>query len=126
MRAEMADFESVGRSRPEGLIRVDPRAVKIFDAEWAALQGEEEPASAPIVSENSDHSDSGKYTECPAEIEPVVDSPLVIAAKNYAQASAFLEAAHEKLLNAQRVFETATEAKQKAVEELKRVVQEAA
>jgi hypothetical protein len=108
---------------------VDPRAAEIFDAEWEALRGEQEPTPAPTpIVQKIQITPTVATTriETSRPVETIPDSPLVRAAKNYSQASAFLEAAHEELLNAQRVFETATEAKQKAVEELKRVVQEAA
>ena len=58
----------------------------------------------------------------PKPIEVIPDSPLVIAARNFTQATAFLDRAQEALTNSQRVYETAVDAKQKAFEELKRVV----
>ena len=105
---------------------MDLRAAEIFDAEWAALQGEQEPTPVPVIQKiEIKPTVATTRIEVPKPVEVISDSPLVRAAKEYARASALLEDSQEKLTNAQRVFEVATEWKLKAHEELKRVVQEA-
>jgi hypothetical protein len=119
----MSEFQSVGRSSPGGPIRVDPRAVEIFDAEWEALRCEQEPAPVPVIQQiQITPTVATARIEVPKPVEAIPDSPLVRAARNYAQASAFLESAQEKLLNTQRVHDQAVESKRKAHEALKQAV----
>jgi len=119
----MSDFHSVGRSSPGGPIRVDPRAVEIFDAEWVAIQGEQEPAPVPIVKKiQITPTVVTTRVESSKPVQAIPDSPLVQAAKEYAQVEAFLERSTVNLATAQRVYDQAVESKRKAYEELKHAV----
>jgi len=119
----MPDFQSVGRSSPGGPIRVDPRAAEIFDAEWEALQGEQESEPVPVVQKiQVTPTVATTRIEVPKVVEVIPDSALVRAAKAYAQAEAFLERSTVNLATAKKVYDQAVEYKRKAHEELKQAV----
>jgi len=102
---------------------VDPRAVEIFDAEWVAIQGEQEPAPVPIVKKiQITPTVVTTRVESSKPVQAIPDSPLVQAAKEYAQVEAFLERSTVNLATAQRVYDQAVESKRKAYEELKHAV----
>ena len=106
--------------KSEGVLRPSPNHV-VMDEDWLKLQGEQEqePAFVPTFQQVQPTVVTTRITAS-KRVEVVPDSPLVRAARNFTQATAFLDRAQESLTNSQRVYETAVDAK--AFEELKRVV----
>jgi len=104
--------------KSEGVLKPSPNHV-VFDDEWLKLSDEQEPVVQQVQIKPTV---ATTRVVAPKPIEVIPDSPLVIAARNFTQATAFLDRAQEALTNSQRVYETAVDAKQKAFEELKRLV----
>ena len=115
-------MSDIANRKSEGVLRPSPNHV-VMDEEWLKLQGEQEPAFVSVVQQVQIRPTVvTTRIVAPKPVEVIPDSSLIIAARNYAQAAAFLDRAQESLTNSQRVYETAVDAKQKAFEELKRVV----
>ncbi len=104
--------------KSEGVLKPSPNHV-VFDDEWLKLSDEQKPVVQPVQIKPTV---ATTRVVALKPIEVIPDSPLVIAARTFTQATAFLDRAQESLTNSQRVYETAVDAKQKAFEELKRVV----
>jgi hypothetical protein len=97
-----------------------------MDEEWLKLQGEQEPEPAfvSVVQQVQVRPTVIMTRIAQKPVEVIPDSPLVIAARAYSQAEAFLERSTVNLETAQRVYDQAVESKQKAHEELKQAVTE--